>query len=107
MNSTNVDCPINVPGLWHNGDCSLLCRPTRWYDILIFFLGNYLAHVATVVSPPGASIVSQILNQMEALLFPFSGIGLGLEAIASLAIFAPTPLRTATRAGALLMVVRT
>jgi hypothetical protein len=74
---------------------------------LIFFLGNYLAHAATVVSPPGASIVNQILNMMEALVFPFSGLGLGLEAIASLAIFAPTPLRTAKRAGALLMVVRT
>jgi hypothetical protein len=107
MNSTNADCPINVPGLWHNGDCSLLCRPTKWYDILIFFLGNYLAHVATVVSLPGASIVSQLFNLVCALLFPFSGIGLGLEAIASLAIFAPTPLRTATRAGALLMVFRT
>jgi len=107
MDSTNADCPINFPGLWHNGDCSLLCRPTKSYDILIFFLGNYLAHVATVVSPPGASIASQILNLMGALLLPFSGICLGFEAIASLAIRAPTPLTTAARSGALLMIVET
>jgi hypothetical protein len=107
MNSTNEYCPINIPGLWHNGDCSLLCRPTKWYDILIFFLGNYLAHVATVVSPPGVSIVTQMFNLMGALLLPFSGIGLGFEAIASLAIRAPTPLTTVARSGALLMIVPT
>ncbi|CAN9199911.1 unnamed protein product [Alternaria alternata] len=107
MNSTNEDCPINVPGLWHNGDCSLLCRPAKWYDILIFFFGNYLAHVATVVSRPGASVFDQILNLISALVFPFSGFGLGLEAIVSWAIFAPTSLETAARAGALLRVVQT
>jgi hypothetical protein len=95
------------PGLWHNGDCSLLCQPARWYDILLFFVGNYLAHVATVVSRPGADITSQIINLMAALLLPFSGLGLGLEAISSLAILAPTQLRTAARAGALLMIVPT
>jgi len=107
MNSTNDECPMNVPGLWHNGDCSLLCRPAEWYDILVFVLGNYLAHVATVVSPPGVSTVDQVLNLIEALIFPLSGLGLGLEAIFSWAIFATTPLRTAARAGALLMVVKT
>lgn len=107
MNSTNEDCPINVPGLWHNGDCSLLCRPAKWYDILIFFFGNYLAHVATVISPPGASTFDHTLNLISALVFPFSGLGLGVEAIASLAILAPTPLRTAARAGALLRIVQT
>ncbi|KAB2104220.1 hypothetical protein AG0111_0g7805 [Alternaria gaisen] len=44
---------------------------------------------------------------MGALLLPFSGIGLGFEAIASLAIRAPTPLTTAARSGALLMIVET
>jgi len=107
MNSTDAECSINIPGLWHNGDCSLLCRPTKWYDIFIFFLGNYLAHVATVVSPPGASTITRALNLIGALLLPFSGVGLGIEAIRSLAIFASTPLETAARAGALLMVVRT
>jgi hypothetical protein len=44
---------------------------------------------------------------MGALLLPFSGICLGFEAIASLAIRAPTPLTTAARSGALLMIVET
>jgi hypothetical protein len=106
MNSTDTNCSVNVPGLWHNGDCSLLCRPTKWYDILIFFLGNYLAHIATVTSPPGASVARQARNMLSALFFPVSGFALGLEAVASKAIWAPTSLQTAARAGALLMVVR-
>jgi hypothetical protein len=106
MNSTDANCSINVPGLWHNGDCSLLCRPTKWYDILTFFLGNYLAHVATVTSPPGASVARQAYNLLSALFCPISGFSLGIEAVASKAVFAPTSLQTAARAGALLMVVR-
>lgn len=105
MISTEPDCPIDVPGLWHNGDCSLLCRPTKSYDILIFFLGNYLAHVATVSSPPGASVVTRMKQMLKALFLSLSGFAIGLEAIASMAIRAPTPLQTAARAGALLMVV--
>jgi hypothetical protein len=107
MHSTNTTCPINIPELWHNGDCSLLCRPAKWYDILIFFSGNYLAHAATVTSTPGAAPLSRALNMLKALLFPISGFILGLEAIASMAMAAKTPLQTAARAGALLMVVKT
>jgi hypothetical protein len=107
MNPTNTTCPINIPELWHNGDCSLLCRPAKWYDILIFFSGNYLAHAATVTSTPGAAPLSRALNMLKALLFPISGFILGLEAIASMAMAAKTPLQTAARAGALLMVVKT
>lgn len=105
MNSSDATCPTSVPGLWHNGDCSLLCRPTKWYDILIFYFGNYLAHVATVTCPPGASVVDRVRNMLKALFFPLSGFALGLEAISSMAMLAPTPLQTAARAGALLMVV--
>jgi len=46
-------CLVNIPGYTHHGKCNLLCAPATWFDILIFFLGNYVAHAATVVSLPG------------------------------------------------------
>lgn len=101
----DANCTINIPGLWHNGDCDLLCRETQWYDILIFFLGNYVAHVATVPSRPYYGVFHRTMLTISALLFPVAGVSLGFEAIVRRAILAPTSLQTAARAGALLMVV--
>ncbi|KAF2012659.1 hypothetical protein BU24DRAFT_425294 [Aaosphaeria arxii CBS 175.79] len=104
--SNNTTCPVSVSGLWNNGDCSLLCRKTKWYDVIVFFLANYATHVVTVTSRPGESIELRIVYMMGALLLPVSGVVLGLQAILSLAIFAPTPLQQAARAGALYTVVK-
>ena len=99
------ECPIEVPGFTHRGNCNLLCRPAIWTDILVFFIGNYVAHAATVISRPGQSILASVLNVATALLFPGGGIRSGVEAIWSLAKFAPTDLQAAARAGALCAVV--
>ncbi|KAJ7909938.1 hypothetical protein B0H13DRAFT_2192607, partial [Mycena leptocephala] len=99
---------IPVPeGTSNHGDPSLLCTPTRWTNILAFFLGNYIAHAATVVSIPGEQFVDYVYIMVMALLFPTAGIVRGLDAIFRGAVFAQNDLMCAARAGALCMLIRT
>ncbi|UNI20850.1 hypothetical protein JDV02_006899 [Purpureocillium takamizusanense] len=107
LTANDTTCPVQVPGYTHNGDCSLLCRPSNWKDITIFFLGNYGAHVATVFATPGQSSLTTALSLLLALCFPGAGVLTGLEAITSRALFAPTDLTRAARAGALCIVAKT
>ena len=102
---SNDMCPARPPGYFYRDDCSLLCRPAEWYDVVVFFLGNYAAHIATVMPQPGQSLASTILYPLLALLLPGSGSYRGLTAIRSMAVFAPTELQMAARAGALYFVV--
>ncbi|RYP74288.1 hypothetical protein DL771_003109 [Monosporascus sp. 5C6A] len=99
-------CRVEIPGYFHHGNCELLCKAASWTDILLFILGNYFVHAATVTAKPGQSILSTIVKVVSASLFPISGISHALSAIFSLAIFAPTDLQMAARAGALCTVVR-
>jgi hypothetical protein len=104
-----------VPGTIYHGD-DLLCRPTNWYNIIIFFLGNYLAHAATVKSYPGERTWSLMTATLGALLIPTSGFIRGINSIARNAKFKrkglwgaawrDTDYQTAAAAGALCMVVR-
>ena len=97
-----------VPNGTHNqGNPKLLCTPTQWNDIAAFFLANFVTHAATVKSVPGESAIASFWRVVFALLFPASGIITALSAIYHGAVFADTPLQTATRARALCMVVRT
>lgn len=89
-----------------NTDPSVICRPAKWTDIVIFYLGNYLAHAATTLSLPGQSPLGLMFVIAAALFFPISGVFRGFRAISTLAIFAETELQTAARAGSLCMVVR-
>jgi hypothetical protein len=74
---------------------------------VIFYFGNYFAHVATVQTYPGESLRSTIQALVLALLLPAAGISRGLTTIIRFAKLQKTPLQTAARAGALCMVVRT
>ncbi|EON66749.1 hypothetical protein W97_05995 [Coniosporium apollinis CBS 100218] len=102
---------ISVPeGTTDHGDPNLLCTPTSWTNIVSFYLGNYLAHAATVKSPPGGRTAGMIADVVGSLLFPPFMALRGVQAITSMAIwpiFGKSDLRTATRAGALCMIVRT
>ena len=99
---------ITVPqGTSNHGNQKLLCTPSKWTDIATFFLANFVAHAATVKSLPGESKWSASLALILALLFPASGVYRGIIAIRQRAVLADTPLKTAARAGALCMVVRT
>ena len=88
-------------------DPQILCTPSKWTDVAIFLLANYVAHAATLKSLPGESTLSVLRNTVCSLLFPISGVRRGVNAIYQPAIFAKTPLEAAAKAGALCMVVRT
>jgi hypothetical protein len=75
--------------------------PAKWSDIITFYFGNYVAHVITIISHPGASAMEKILAVISALLFPGAGIFRALRAIFSKSRFAEDDLRAAARAGAL------
>jgi len=99
---------ITVPdGTSNHGDPNLICKPTTWTDIIVFFLGNYLAHAATIKSLPGEYAGSFSFAVVVALLFPPTGMARGLSAIFSFSKLSKTDLQSAARAGALCMVVRT
>ncbi|KAM7217459.1 hypothetical protein V8F06_007090 [Rhypophila decipiens] len=94
MPSGYEKCPINIPGYTH---------PT-WTDIMVFYLGNYVAHAATVNIDPGQPILSSVLAVILVILFPGTGIEKALLAIYSRAVLPPTELQQAARAGALCVV---
>jgi hypothetical protein len=103
--------PINTtivvpPDASNHGDRDLLCTPPKWTDIAIFFLGNYVAHAATIVTSPGESTLSVAIATIYALLFPVTGVVRGVKAIMSRAILGNTDLEKAARAGALYVVKR-
>ncbi len=104
--SSNGDVTLPA-GASDHGDSKLLCLPTKWSDIVIFFLGNYIAHAATLRSLPGARLYETALRTYMALFFPISGIGIGIRGIMSLANLAKTDLEVAARAGALCKIINT
>jgi hypothetical protein len=100
-------------GTSDHGDPNLLYTPTKWFDVVVFYLANYLVHAATVKASPGESTIDLAFAVFLAIAFPFSGVVRGLEAIARHAsfswrrkTFSCGDLRTTTRAGALCFVVR-
>jgi hypothetical protein len=102
----NITIPL-PNGTSNHGTPGILCTPTRWTDILIFYLANYAAHAATTRSLPGEDASSFAIIVMAALLFPAAGAFRGILGIRSLSMFGKTDLEKAARAGALCMVVRT
>lgn len=102
--STGVVLP---PGTSNHGNPNIVCFPAKWSEITIFFLGNYVAHAATVLSIPGQPTYGFFWDIVYALLFPVTAVRKGFKAIFSLAKFGATDLETAARAGALCKVIRT
>ncbi|KAF2469420.1 uncharacterized protein BDR25DRAFT_356652 [Lindgomyces ingoldianus] len=99
---------IKVPqGSSNHGDPHLLCRPRKAADVAAFFLGNYVAHAATLKNLPGQSIFQSFLDLIFALFFPVSGVIRGLNAIYGAVAFRETPLTSTLMAGAPCEVVRT
>lgn len=85
---------------------SQLCSPPHWTDILVFYLSNYVVHVATIQLYPGESTYDSSTALLLALFFPTSGVVRGLSRIVRFAAVAKGSLTKAARAGALCMVVR-
>jgi hypothetical protein len=104
-----------IPGTIDHGD-NLICTPTNWYNIVIFFVGNYFAHAATIKSYPGERTWSLTIATVSALLIPTTGLIRGINSIARNAKFKrkrfwtaawhDADYQTAAAAGSLCMVVR-
>ncbi|KAF2397674.1 hypothetical protein EJ06DRAFT_132453 [Trichodelitschia bisporula] len=84
--------------------------PASWFSVMVFYLGNYAAHAATLITYPGEPPIYIVAAVVYALFFPTTGIVRGLNAVFRHARFPwgeQTDMRSAARAGALCMVVRT
>lgn len=104
---TTKNVTITVPeGTTNHGNPKLLCTPSTWISIALFFLVNFVAHAATVKSMPGQPGSASCLDIVSAFLFPFSGVSRGLNGLLSAAKLADSPLLMAHRAGALCEIVR-
>jgi hypothetical protein len=89
-----------------SGNPNLICIPSTWHSIFIFFATNYLAHAASVKCLPGEGIWEYTFIIITAIIYPYAGLKRGLESIFSRAIFASNPIAMATRASAFCIVVR-
>ena len=86
---------------------TLICSPATWQTVVAFFIGNYGAHVLTVKSVPGDTLLKSLLRILAAIVLPYSGVWRGCRAIAEGKRFGETDLHHAARVGALCMLVRT
>ncbi|KAL6409957.1 hypothetical protein AUP68_06364 [Ilyonectria robusta] len=100
----NVSVPVDTD---QHDNPHLVCPPSKWYHILLFYLVNYFSHAATVRSIPGELMLSTIYNAIFALFLPYSGVLRGIEAIVRHGMFYSDELRRAARSGALCIVIRT
>ncbi|KAF1963813.1 hypothetical protein CC80DRAFT_460797 [Byssothecium circinans] len=102
----NITLPFPV-GTSNHQTPGLLCVPTKWTDVIMFYLLNYVAHAATVLTRPGERSVDYLVSVIGSVLYPTMGMYRGVEAILSGAVFVKNDdLRKAARSGALCMVVR-
>lgn len=98
---------VTLPdGVTYHPESQDICTSTSWTDVVSFFVGNYLSHVATIVKSPGEPLYITGLNMFFVLLFPCFGAGRGLATIYQRASFVNDPLQQALKAQALVMVIR-
>lgn len=73
---------ISAPsGTSQHGRPEIICYPSTWKTVIIFFLINYVAHCFTTWRRPGEKTAEYLFSSFLALIFPVSGLGRGLEAI--------------------------
>jgi hypothetical protein len=99
---------IEVPnGTINHGKPNFLCIPATWSDLATYFLFNYIAHGATVVSYPGETAFYVLLSVVVAILFPTYGVIRALNPILRHPyLMAKNDLEMAAQSGALCMLVR-
>jgi hypothetical protein len=84
-----------------------ICAPASWSNIIVFYLTNYLAHIATVRMAPDQSPWQKNEFGISCLFFPAIGLEKAIYYILGCSSLAREPLQKAARAGALFHVVRT
>lgn len=88
------------------GNSRLACTPSKWTDVVEFFIWYFVVPAATVKSLPGQSVFGGLFAMCSALLFPTASVITGINAVLCCAILQSSPLRKAHKAGALCEVVR-
>jgi hypothetical protein len=102
-----VNITFTLPeGTSNHGNPNLLCTPTSWTDVIVFFLGNYAAHAATIYSFFYETKWDKRFNALRALFIPAFGFQRAIFLIMSFAILGKSDLEVATRSGVLVMLVR-
>ena len=103
-----MNSSIPLPdGTTNHGNPNLLCVPTHWFDVFLFFSTNYFAHAASVVTLPGQSTRSTRNQTLLALGFPGAGVARAVSAIIQHAATERNdPFKRAARAGAICVLQR-
>jgi hypothetical protein len=94
------------PGVAYYVSPDEICLKAGWLDILTFYIGNYVAHAATIRRTPGGHWSTNLLQRLISLLFPPFGLQQAVSDIVSLPLLGRSKLQVACRSGALLMLVR-
>ncbi|KDQ52785.1 hypothetical protein JAAARDRAFT_198115 [Jaapia argillacea MUCL 33604] len=95
-----------VPTLALPINATVVCLPTTWVDILIFFGTNYFAHAATIPSIPGVPWYDNVTWTFIILLLPFSGLGKSFNLIIRHLRSEDSDLQKAVGRGAVAVVTR-
>jgi hypothetical protein len=82
-----------------------ICTPAGWMDIVLFFLANYVAHLATIRIEPGSTWGTSFITFLSCFFFPLYGLQNALNSILHGSMIAPEQIQKAVRVGALCMVV--
>jgi hypothetical protein len=85
---------------------TISCQPIVWTQVLVFFLLNYAAHAATIISIPGAKWWANAQWQIVALIFPFAGLGRAIGLLISHRRYGDDELGKAMAVGAVVVVGR-
>ena len=102
---TTTNFTVALPsGTTNHGDRGLICVPTTWHDILLFFATNYAAHAATALSMPGETSFEAVLVLVACLILPASALSRSYRAIVLHASLKSDCLERAARSNALCMV---
>ncbi|KDQ55137.1 hypothetical protein JAAARDRAFT_342022 [Jaapia argillacea MUCL 33604] len=97
---------VLVPTLALPIDATVICLPTTWVDILIFFGTNYIAHAATIPSIPAAPWYDTASWTFIILLVPFGGLGKSIGLIIRHLFSEGGDLQKAAARGAMAVVTR-
>ena len=104
-NVENVTVTVPEGSRYLNGTHTF-CAPSSARNVLVFLLGNYFAHAATIKSVPGETTHDGLVGIFVALFCPTAGIVRALESISRFNWRPKSELQQALQAGALCTVVR-
>ncbi|KAI5849691.1 hypothetical protein BZA05DRAFT_401141 [Tricharina praecox] len=97
--------PTELPALRFAAQGETICTRTTWISVAKFILLNYVTHVFTVVSAPGATNLQIFTGMIAALFMPFLGTWSAIVIIMRRPAVLLSSFRAASESGAMCMVV--